>query len=533
MGQAEGMSPVSRGRKGKKNQKPTRRTAPPDVPDGAGGCGCPACSGGDFDPQWLIDELLAGAGDLVESEDPLDAEVVGAGFVSIGAPAGEAFKELLIGEFIPQFEARASSQALAVLLAIGSVAQGRAGKAASVAADRLVQGGVSRPVWADELDEPVTVADCWRLCDSEGTASMLACSFYRAGRSHAVVISVDHLDCGAADDILLLDGEELPKALQVIRASGRDSGLEITAEALAAAEFRWQVEKALDARAVHDADAPLDEDMTDLPVDEDGPGYSALAVLVRARMNALPVPSEPAAPHRDEGHGRVGLTAQQMLAQLAGNAGSPSGGGVPIALRGRTVEAALPPKRKKSDQPAPVYQLKVALVGAKPPIWRRLEVPADISLARLHTVIQAAIDWHDTHLHVFETPSGSFGTTDADLGHRDEAPVTLEQVAPAVNSRLRYTYDFGDEWVHDILVEKALDRDQAATYPRCTGGRRAAPPEDCGGIWGYAELVEVLNDSTDPEHQDRLEWLGIDSASDFAPDRFDAEAVTRELSVLR
>ena len=120
------MSPVSRGRKGKKNQKPTRRTAPPDVPDGAGGCGCPACSGGDFDPQWLIDELLAGAADVVESEDPLDAEVVGAGFVSIGAPAGEAFKELLIGEFIPQFEARASSQALAVLLAIGSVAQGRA-----------------------------------------------------------------------------------------------------------------------------------------------------------------------------------------------------------------------------------------------------------------------------------------------------------------------------------------------------------------------------------------------------------------------
>jgi hypothetical protein len=486
-----------------------------------------------LDPQWLIEELLAGAADVVESEDPLDAEVVGAGIVSIGAPAREAFEELLIGGFIPQFEARASSQALAVLLAIGSVAQGRAGKAASVAADRLIQGGVSRPGWADELDEPVTVADCWRLFDSEGIASMLACSFHRAGRSHAVVISVDHLDCGAADDILLLEGDALPSALEVIRASGRDNGLEITAEALEATEFRRQVEKALDARAVHDADAPPDEDMTDPPVDEDGPGYPVLAVLVRARMNALPVPSEPAVPHGDEGQGRLGLTVQQMLVQLAGNAGSPSGGGVPRALRGRTVEAALPPKRKKSGQPAPVYQLKVALGGAKPPIWRRLEVPADISLSRLHTVIQVAFGWHDSHLHVFETPSGSFGTTDADLGHRDEAPVTLEQVAPAVNSRLRYTYDFGDEWVHDILVEKALDRDQAATYPRCTGGRRAAPPEDCGGIWGYAELVEVLNDSTDPEHLDRLEWLGIDSASDFAPDCFDAEAVTRELSVLR
>lgn len=69
--------------------------------------------------------------------------------------------------------------------------------------------------------------------------------------------------------------------------------------------------------------------------------------------------------------------------------------------------------------------------------------------------------------------------------------MTLEQVAPAVNSKLRYAYDFGDDWEHDILVEKVLDRDETATYPRCTGGRRAAPPEDCGGTWGYAELKDA------------------------------------------
>jgi hypothetical protein len=173
------------------------------------------------------------------------------------------------------------------------------------------------------------------------------------------------------------------------------------------------------------------------------------------------------------------------------------------------------------------------LRGATPPIWRRLEVPADISLARLHTVIQIAFGWDDSHLHVFDTPYGSFGTADADLGHRPETSVTLEQVAPAANSTLRYTYDFGDDWDHDILVEEVLDHNETAGYPRCTGGRRAAPPDDCGGIWGYAELVEVLNDPADQEHKDRLEWLGLDDAAEFDPDRFDAAAVTRALSFAR
>ncbi len=268
---------------------------------------------------------------------------------------------------------------------------------------------------------------------------MLACVFHRAGRSHAVVISVDHLDCGAAGDVLLLDADHLPEALDMMRA-------------------------------VHDSDGP-DEDTADLPVDEDGPGYPALAALVRARMTVLPVPGRPAASHADEDAGRAGLVALQALAQLAGSVGGAFGAGGPVALRGRAVAAlpaTLPAKRKKSGRPAPVYQLKVGLRGAKPPIWRRLEVPADVSLARLHMVIQAAFGWDDSHLHVFETPYGRFGIADADLGHRAEAPVTLEQVAPAAGGKLRYVYDFGDDWEHDIVVEKVLDRDPAAAYPRCT-----------------------------------------------------------------
>jgi hypothetical protein len=111
--------------------------------------------------------------------------------------------------------------------------------------------------------------------------------------------------------------------------------------------------------------------------------------------------------------------------------------------------------------------------------------------------------------------------------------VRLEQVAPSTRSTIRYTYDFGDDWEHEILVEKVLDRDEAATYPRCTSGKRAAPPEDCGGVWGYAELRQTLADPDDPDHDDKLDWLGLDDAADFDPDAFDADEITRELGTLR
>lgn len=172
----------------------------------------------------------------------------------------------------------------------------------------------------------------------------------------------------------------------------------------------------------------------------------------------------------------------------------------------------------------------MTLRNTKPPVWRRLEMPADITLARLHTVIQVAFGWDDSHLHVFETPVGEFGAADSELGHRADGSVTLEQVAPGPRDKITYTYDFGDDWRHDILVETVLDPDNAVSYPRCTGGRRAGPPEDCGGVWGYANLIDVLADPTHPEHEDRLDWLGLDDASGFNPAAFDAASVTKTLS---
>ena len=535
------MSPVSRGRKGKnKNKNRTAKSArQPDALDlfsAHDTCDCPACSGEDFDPRLLIDEVLTGAADLVTSADPLEAEIAGSVFVSIGAMAGEEFTEALVGAFISEFEARACPETVAMLLAIGSVAPDRVGKAASAAADRLVEAGLPRPGWAGELGKPVTADECWRLSDPAGTGSMLACAFHRAGRSHAVVVSVDDLDCGAATDILLLEADQLPQALEMMRSQARAGGVEVTEEPLDPPELRWQIENALAARAVHDSDGG-ERDIDELPVDEDAmPGYPAMAALLRTRMRTLPAPNKAPADHsdQDDQDDQDGLTPPEMMALLArGGSGGAGFGPAPILSRSLPTARALPAKRTKSDQPAPIYQLKVGLRGATPPIWRRLEVPADISLARLHHIIQVAFAWDGSHLHVFHTPYGEFGIADAELGHRAEAPVTLEQVAPTVRSAIRYTYDFGDDWEHDVLVEKVLNRDNTVSYPRCTGGRRAAPPEDCGGIWGYADLAQTLTDPTHPGHEDMLEWLGLSDAADFDPAEFDAHTVTQALSELR
>lgn len=150
--------------------------------------------------------------------------------------------------------------------------------------------------------------------------------------------------------------------------------------------------------------------------------------------------------------------------------------------------------------PEEVLLLKVTLKVSKPPIWRRLEVPGDITLDRLHEVLQVAFGWHGGHLHAFQTPDRVYGDPDPDSGFAPELGVRLTRVAP-VGETLLYTYDFGDDWQHAILVEKSVPDQAGVTYPRCTGGRRAAPPDDCGGIWRYLDLLEALADTPGPAEQ--------------------------------
>ena len=179
-----------------------------------------------------------------------------------------------------------------------------------------------------------------------------------------------------------------------------------------------------------------------------------------------------------------------------------------------------------------VHTIKVTLAGSQPPIWRRLQVPSTMTLRALHDVLQVAFGWEDYHMWVFETPLGRYGLPDRDLEISSAAAKRLGQVAPHKTDRLGYTYDFGDDWEHIIVVEAISSPEPGIAYPRCLTGRRACPPEDCGGIWGYDYLIEILTDPAHEEHQERLEWLGLDSPSQFDPSAFDPAQANTALAGL-
>jgi hypothetical protein len=483
----------------------------------------------------MLTDLVDDATGLAEVKDPLEAELAGALFVAMARSGGDDAMSAFAGGVIPAIEARGTRAALTLLTAIGAAAGEEAepvAESARAAVARLTGGGVAVPSWADDLAQPLTAGPFTRLHDVEDTMSVLIGSFRRADREHAFMIVVDHERCGAAEEIYLLGGEDLPTAVAGIHLGARQDGVTIKTKKLSAPEFRWYVEQALDARAVHDEedepdDVPAGFDLID---GEDGPGYAPLAVLTRNRLAGLSPARRPRGAAAS-GHAadRTALDVLQQFAAVIGRPGAPAAFGLDLPAARRLQPAKPPAKRKKANGPAPVYQIKVSLRGAKPPIWRRLLVPGDITLNQLHLALLSAFGWHGGHLYVFDTAYGQFGQADRELGHRSDGAVTLEQVAPALKDKIRYTYDFGDDWEHEILVEMATAADPAVEYPLCTGGRRAAPPDDCGGIWGYQELIEVLADPGHPEHGERLEWLGLTDATQFTPDTFNLDQVNQRL----
>lgn len=181
---------------------------------------------------------------------------------------------------------------------------------------------------------------------------------------------------------------------------------------------------------------------------------------------------------------------------------------------------------------APIYQIKVTLRHVTPPIWRRLEVPADTKLGKLHKILQTALGWTDSHLHAFRVGGIAYGVPDPDPDFPDdtqnERNVRLNQIAGA-GETLSYEYDFGDGWDHEIKIEKAIATDPAVHYPRCTAGERACPPEDCGGPPGYAHLLDVLGDPAHEEHDELREWTG----EDFNPEAFELDAINKMLWRMR
>jgi hypothetical protein len=150
-----------------------------------------------------------------------------------------------------------------------------------------------------------------------------------------------------------------------------------------------------------------------------------------------------------------------------------------------------------------------------------------MTLGALHHVIQLAMGWQDCHLHEFDLAGTRYGTDDGGgwgPPPKDERRAKLSRVAPA-GSRFSYEYDFGDSWEHEVAVEKVLDTGPGKTPPICLAGQRACPPEDCGGTWGYEEMLAALADPNHQEHESYREWVG----RAFDPEAFDRDEINDRL----
>jgi len=173
-----------------------------------------------------------------------------------------------------------------------------------------------------------------------------------------------------------------------------------------------------------------------------------------------------------------------------------------------------------------VYQLNLTLKGIRPPIWRRVQVPGTLSLAAFHDMIQTVFGWTDSHLHQFHIGGASYGQPDDfDEPVEDESAVTLAKALGARTKRFLYVYDFGDNWEHEVAVEKIVAGNSGGERPLCLGGKRRRPPEDCGGPLGYHNFLEAIRSPAHEEHEAMLEWVG----GSFDAEAFDLAAVNRAL----
>ena len=201
-------------------------------------------------------------------------------------------------------------------------------------------------------------------------------------------------------------------------------------------------------------------------------------------------------------------------------------------LLGSTIDPGEMPRHRLPKTTGTVFQVKITLKGIDPPIWRRIQT-RDCTLGELHEVIQVTMGWDFEHLYRFNI--GGVKYADLEMASFDDVEDSLDtrlsEVLPASNRRPRfeYEYDFGDQWIHQLIMEERFPPEKGVKYPLCMAGERACPPEDCGGPWGYPEFVEEISNPDHRRHEEMLEWVG----GEFDPERFDREAVNGALQRLR
>jgi len=176
-----------------------------------------------------------------------------------------------------------------------------------------------------------------------------------------------------------------------------------------------------------------------------------------------------------------------------------------------------------------IYTLKVTLLESTRPIWRRIHVSEHVTLGDLHYALQITMGWENAHLHEFHIGRKQYGM-DIEDPYREESinnedEYKLREVIKRKGQEFDYIYDFGDHWQHQVIVEAVSQPEPDVLYPICLGGERRCPPEDCGGMMGYDNLLAILKDPTHDEYESYREWL----PEGFDPDRFDIEEVNASL----
>lgn len=182
-----------------------------------------------------------------------------------------------------------------------------------------------------------------------------------------------------------------------------------------------------------------------------------------------------------------------------------------------------------------IYQIKATIKSCKPPIWRRFVLPDSTSLHSLYKVLQVLFRWEDYHLHEFTIEGEAYGIPDPEEDPFwekeviDERKIVLSKVAKKVGRHFDYWYDFGDNWHHDVVIEKIMQNQTPMKHPRCIGGKRASPPENVGGVWGYKYFLDAINDPKHEEHDEKLEWIG----GEFDPEEFDIDGINENLEHIK
>lgn len=170
-----------------------------------------------------------------------------------------------------------------------------------------------------------------------------------------------------------------------------------------------------------------------------------------------------------------------------------------------------------------VYQVKITLSDISPPVWRRLLVNSTTKLSDLHAMLQIVMGWTNSHLHLFEKDGKQYGIPDEEFPDDTlkEESFRIDRLLKKEKDYFLYEYDFGDGWMHKVVLEKILPFDTNIELPHCVTGKRRCPPEDVGGPFGYPDFLEAMADEKHPEHEEMMDWIG----GEFDPEEFDVHLV--------